>query len=181
MKRFRSFIAGVLVTLVASWSLATPVILTDHTAVNVRLKEDLSSESSQQGELVRYVVTSDVLDANGKVLIAKGATATGKIVELHHRDMFGKPGKLRFSIDSVRAVDGTEVPLLTTKSARGQSNAAAVWISALLLVWPTIFINGRDTVVPAGTEYAAYVDGETRVDPAKALNADTSTASVPAP
>jgi TolB-like protein len=154
-----------------------PVKVADGTIVKLKLLKELRSGASQTGELVPYSVLTDVVGPNGEVLIAKGARGAGKVTRSKKRGMFGKAGKLEFTVDTVTAVDGTEIALRAVEKAGGKSNTATVVASALVLTVLAVFIHGRDVVVPEGTEFPAYVEGDATVDPTKRAPGATGGAS----
>lgn len=60
---------------------------------------------------------------NNVVVIAKGTPATGQVSQAEKRGGWGKSGTLAFSIDYVKAVDGSNVRLRAS-SAQGASSLA---------------------------------------------------------
>jgi len=110
-------------------------------------------------------VKDDVKDPGGRVLVAAGAHALGKVTKSKKRGMFGVPGKLEFNIETVEAVDGGSVPLRAKIEDTGHSNKGTVIATALLLTVLTVFVRGRDVTVNEGTELIGYVDRDTVVNP----------------
>jgi len=143
---------------------AAPVKVADGTMVQVRLLETLTSGKAKENSIVNYAVTQDVV-VDGQVVIAKGARATGKVLESRGRGMFGKNGVLEFSIDSVKAVDGTALQLRpNSQGGAGRSNVTGMILGAIFLTIFMVFVNGRDVTVKANTEFPAYIDGDFKVE-----------------
>ena len=144
--------------------------LAERTRFRVTILKGLSSSSAKKSEEVRYEVLEDVLGPNREILVAKGALALGTVTRASHRGIFGKPGKLNISIDFVRAVDDTKVPLRANEdmSKRGKSNASGAAAATILVAPLGLLINGRDVSIKKGTEFVIYVSADTMIDVAKA-------------
>ena len=142
-----------------------PTILKEGTPVLLQTQEKMVSGQIAEGAPVRYKVARDVTGRDGKVLIAYGDFATGRVTRSRRRGMFGKAGQLEFTVDFVTAADGTTVPLRSNQQMGGKDNKGTVIATALLLTVLTVFISGKDVDLPAGTEVMAYVDHDTPVQP----------------
>ena len=79
------------------------------TPVRLTVDEPLSSKTSKSGQAFRLVAAEDVL-VNGKIVVAKGSSATGRIT-LVEKGNINVYGKVEVTVDSVRAVDGHNIPL----------------------------------------------------------------------
>ena len=108
---------------------AAQIEIPEGTRVKVRLEEDLSSATSEQGQSVRLSVVEEV-KIGGTVVIAPGAKATGTVVvATPKRLMTG--GKLDFSVDGVTAADGETIPIrYRQEEAPGMPDLKAGIISA---------------------------------------------------
>jgi hypothetical protein len=80
------------------------------TPVRLMVDEPLSSKTAKAGQTFRLVAAQDVL-VNGKVVVAKGAQATGRIISAQKWTLGHQQGNLEVTVDSVRAVDGHSIPL----------------------------------------------------------------------
>lgn len=151
------------------------VKLAERTRIKVAILEGLSSSNAKKNEEVRYEVVEDVLGPNREILVAKGAMALGTVTRASHRGIFGKPGKLNISIDFVRAVDDTKVPLRANEdmSKRGKNNSTGAAAATILVAPLGLLINGRDVSIKKGTEFVIYVSADTQVDIAKAKSPTT--------
>lgn len=148
----------------------TTVKLAERTRVKVTILEGLSSNHSKKGEEVRYEVAEDVLGPNREVLISKGTAALGTVTRASRRGIFGKPGKLNVSIDFVRAVDETRVPLRANEdmSKSGKNNVTGVAAATILVAPIGLLINGRDAGIKKGTQFDVFVNADTLIDVSKA-------------
>jgi hypothetical protein len=127
---------------------AVAVTVPEQTPVQVRLLQDLKSGRERKGESIRLEVASPVKGPDGSTLIAQGTPVVGTITRSGGRGMFGKPGKLEFSIDYIKVDDKTRVPLRSTpQSASGRNNKGAAIATAVLLAPVAIFVKGREVTV----------------------------------
>jgi hypothetical protein len=154
---------GVLSALSPTISFAAAVKIADGTEVPLKLKHDLASGRSKVGEEVRAEVRRDVKGPNGEVVIARGAQAIGKVTESRGSRAFGGRGKLEFTIETVKAVDGTEINLRGSQASKGRSGStAAVATIAFVSVFGA-FIRGKNVHLKEGTEFKAFVDEDVTV------------------
>lgn len=124
------------------------------TPVTLKLMETISSKGAQVGQRVKFVVESDVI-VTGRVVIKKGAAAIGEVIAASAAGMAGTAGQLTISIQTVQAVDGSLMPISSTKGAKGQSKlAASVAITALCCIF-AIFMKGKDVTFFEGSIYNA--------------------------
>lgn len=140
--------------------------VSEQTQVKVKLVQALKSGRERKGEQVRLEVVDDVLGADRSVVIPKGTPVIGSVSRSNGRGMFGKPGKLEFTIDYIKVSEQQRVPLRSTaNAARGRNNSAAAITTAVLLAPIAIFVKGREVTVKEGTEYLVYVDQTTEIAP----------------
>lgn len=160
------------------------IVLPEGTEIKLTLEKSLKSGAEKVGEEVPYEVARDVYTPFPAhiLLIPSGTPAFGKVTRSSRRGMLGKGGKLEFTCDYVRALDGTHVALRSDKAiASGRSNAGANVAAALLLAPGYLLINGRDISVEKGKEMTAFVDQETLLsDPHAALSAASASAPLSA-
>lgn len=129
----------------------------------------MKSGETKTGTPVRLHVDKDVIGPNGGILIPAGSHALGEVVKSEGHGLFGKAGKLDFSIKSVEGADGTSVPLRAMRNAAANDSTTGVIIGAVLLSPLILLFNGSNVEVPAGTILTAYVDRDTVIArPAKA-------------
>ena len=129
------------------------------TLVHLSLLKDLKSGGSKGGEDVPFEVAQDVYGPGHVLLIAANTPAFGKILESSRRGMFGKSGKLKFTIDYILAPDKTHILLRSDPQlVRGKDNRTAAIATAILLAPIAILINGHDVSVKKGELFTMYVN-----------------------
>lgn len=132
-------------------------MLQEGTVVRIRLLETLDSRISRPGSHV-YMEVADDVEVEGKVVVERGAKVMGTVVEATEAKMFGRKGKLSFSIDYVQASNGKNLRLRTMNSSAGQDRVGGVVAAAALVNPLLVFIKGKNTTVEKGTEFQVYVD-----------------------
>jgi len=80
------------------------------TPVRLSVDEAVSSKSANAGDIFKLVAAEQVA-INGRVVIAKDAPATGRIITADKKSFATHNGKLEIAVDSVRAVDGHNVAI----------------------------------------------------------------------
>src|SRR5579863_4245442 len=75
------------------------------TAVPLALENALSSKDANAGDKFKLVAAEDV-NVDGRVVIAKGAPASGRVISAEKKSFATHNGKLEIEVDSIEAVDG---------------------------------------------------------------------------
>lgn len=154
--------------------------LPDATAVRLFLMEALDSATNHAGDLVRFEVIGDV-KVGDVVTIARGATAVAHVVEAEPKKSMGRAGKLNFSLDYVKAADGSNVRLRAVSAKKGDDKKSAVIAGAVLVSPLFLIMRGKDVSIPRGTQIMAYVDGDREVALPAAAETTSSSSSILAP
>ncbi len=132
-----------------------PVMIGDGLPFRVTLSQDIASNSPDGAE-VRFTVSDD-FRVSDKVVIAKGATVTGKVVPPGGKKFLGIGGnKMSYELEKVEAVDGKK---LNVRALSGRNGDGAV-----LHAFETP--NSRKSKGYAalqGTEYIVYTEGDQTV------------------
>jgi len=160
------------------------VVLPEGTKIRVRLDQNISSATAEEGQTVELSVT-DAVKSGDAVVIPEGARVTGTVTQAHERRRLGRAGKLDFSIDRVRTADGQWIPLrysVTKKS--GQSHAVRTGIltaGVAAVFWPAapvmLLWKGQDININRGVAFDVYTDTNHTVGAAAAALAPASPAS----
>jgi hypothetical protein len=129
------------------------LILLDSTPVRMKLGRTLSSADAQVGDEVDLEVSEDVV-VDGFLVIAQGANAVGVVNEAEPKKALGRGGKLGVLVRSVRLANNQEAVLRSGGEAKGSSSTAGMVIPVM---------HGKDITFPKGTEFTAYVNGDTRL------------------
>jgi uncharacterized Zn finger protein len=102
---------------------AAEVSIPDGTKLRVWLDQSISSATTEQGQAVELSVT-EAVKVGDQIVIPDGARVTGTVTEAQEKRHMGRAGKLDFSIDRVRTVDGDWVPLrYSVTKKNGESHA----------------------------------------------------------
>jgi hypothetical protein len=146
--------------------------LADATPVLLRTKEELSSGTAKVGDRVPFRVTEDV-KAGDLVVIRRGAEAWGVVTAVQAKRRKGRAGSLDVAIQSVELLNGAAAPLRAEQHAKGVGNSAEMGLGmaylgmtglGLPLVPFLLLEKGKDALLPAGTKFTAYMNGEVPVD-----------------
>jgi len=131
----------------------------DGTALRLSLTQELSSATNAVDDPVHFEVVEDVKVA-GVVAFPRGSTAVGHVVEVEPRRRMGRAGKLNFTIDHVKAPDGSNLRLRASSTRKGEDKTGTVIIGSVLLSPLFLIMRGKDITILKGTEISAYIDGD---------------------
>jgi len=151
----------------------------DGQPVRLQLSNILTTENVRKGDRIEFEVTEEIL-VSGHVVIAKGALAQGKIIEVKGT---GKPrakdAEVIFQFTTVRAVDHQEIPLRlqASKAKKGNTKGAEVTERSPIPGYPTRLIGAEK-----GKEYTVYLDGSFAIKASDIVAVPTGTTEAgPAP
>lgn len=136
------------------------------TVIRVRLNETLDSRTADMGELVTLEVV-DPIAIDGITVIEAGAKVTGKITESVKNKNLGRKGKLDFTIDFAKAVDGQNVPLTSSIKQGGKDAVVGVVAAAAIINPLALLIKGKAAIINKGTEFNCYVARSVDIKPKK--------------
>src|SRR5437764_6234919 len=153
--------------LISAGLAAAQITIPDGTKLRVRLDQTISSGSAEQGQAVELSIT-EAVQVNDQVVIPEGARVTGTVTMAQEKRHMGRAGKLDFSIDRVRAVDGKWIPIrYTVNKAAGGSHAVSTGVltaGAAVLFWPAapafLLIKGKDVNINKGVVFDAFTDAD---------------------
>ncbi|MGB7555711.1 MAG: PEGA domain-containing protein [Candidatus Korobacteraceae bacterium] len=171
---------------IATTSPSSKFVLDDGTPIKLRLDRNLSSADAKTGDNIDFEVLEEV-KVNDVIVIPKGNIAIGTVTDAEHKRRMARGGKLDIEIDYVKLADGEKAAIRAVKETKGGGHTGAMTgaiVATSLVVWPAapffLFMHGKDTTIPKGTEITAYVNGNMPLDPAKfvpvASNVAASTA-----
>lgn len=148
---------------------SVPLVLHDGTPVRLRLTRNLSSADAKTGDTIDFEVLEEV-KVEDTLVIARGATALGSVTEAQAKRRMARGGKLDITIDYVRLANDDKAALRGVKETSGGGHTGAMTgaiVVTSLVVWPAapffLFMHGKDTTIPKGTEITAYVNGEIKL------------------
>jgi hypothetical protein len=129
------------------------------------MSQMISSATAEQGQAVQLEVAEAIRSEN-EILISEGAVVTGTVTGAQEKRRMGRAGKLDFSIDRVRAVDGEWISLrYTVQKERGESHAVRTGIitaGVAAVFWPAapvmLLLKGKDITVNKGVCFDVFTD-----------------------
>jgi hypothetical protein len=150
-----------------------PLQIPDGTPVDIEAPYTINSLDFRVNDQISFRVVNPV-KVDGVTVIEQGATATARIDKAKRGGHFGKAGLFVFTMQSVTAIDGTQIPLRVNQvRLRGDSKAAKVATQmiitgALLPIIAPIallhgFKRGENAFIPAGKRYQVLVNGQAPV------------------
>jgi serine/threonine protein kinase len=130
---------------------AVPVSLGDGVPFRIALAEDVPIDADEGQELTFRA--SDDVKAGDVVVIARGATVKGAVVNGNGKRFLGIGGKMTYKLISVEAVDGQKIPVRASVGRRTDG--------------PTVrpvdtgkYAKPKELAAARGTDYVAYIDGD---------------------
>ncbi|PYO76564.1 MAG: hypothetical protein DMD63_14095 [Gemmatimonadetes bacterium] len=136
-----------------------PVVIPAGTPLTVAIDEDLSSASVNTGQRISFHLTSDYSEF-GHVLISQGTAVRGTVAQSTRRKSAGRPGALTVQVTSVRAVDGTYIPLRGTTKVVGKSRQGQAAALGVLTLGIGATKKGLSASIPAGTQFTVFTDAK---------------------
>ena len=143
----------------ANSSTQMPVIIPAGTPLTVAIDEDLSSASVNQGQQVAFHLPADYSEF-GHVLIAQGTPVRGIVAHVARRSAGGNPGAVTLQVTSVRAVDGTRIPLRGTTKVKGKNRQGQAAALGVLTFGIGATKKGLSAVIPAGTQFSVFTEAK---------------------
>jgi hypothetical protein len=148
--------------------------LHDATPIGLRLTRDLAFTNAKPGDIVDFEVQED-LRIDGLLVIARGARVSSTITQAEPKTRMGRGGKLGVTLDAVPLLSGGKVPVRAAKEAKPAghiepADGAAVTAAIVKPAEPgLLFMFGKDEAFPEGSAITVYIEGETKLDPARFL------------
>jgi len=142
------------------------------TVVEIVASYRINSQETRKGEAITFKVLKPV-QVGGHTVIAAGAIATGRVVVASRGGHFGRAGRLAWTMETVNAVDDSNVPIQAGGRVVGDSKGAKVAtrmaITAALL-WPIApvallhgFKRGENAFLPQGQRYEVTISADSVV------------------
>lgn len=141
----------------------TEIKVPDGTEIEVELKNPLSGETANVGDIVDLTVVKDI-EINGIKVILKGFSATAKITLAKKAGYWGKKGLLEWQMIDVQTISG-RIPARFTKIIQGETRTATVATAMVvtgILFFPAAPLwglkKGKKAELPAGTKFSVFTN-----------------------
>jgi hypothetical protein len=152
-----------------------PLNIPDGTPVEIEAPFTLSSKDFKPKDRISFRVVNPI-KVNGITVIEQGATATGRVEKAKRGGHFGKAGLFVWTMQTVTAVDGSQIPLRVAQlRLRGDSKSAKVATRMVItgalmpLIAPVALLHGfkrgESALIPAGKRYSVFINGDPTVNP----------------
>jgi serine/threonine protein kinase len=128
-----------------------PVTMPDGTPMRLELSEDVPGDAAQ-GTALHFTVGQD-LKSNGVVAIAKGAPATGVVVDEAKKRFIGG-SRITYRLETVQGADGKPLRIRATPAPSPKDAAKR----------PLPAAKSKGIAAAKGTDFPAYLDGEAVVN-----------------
>ncbi len=130
--------------------------------LELEILENLYSGKNKKGSEIKFRVLENVCDKQGKILIAKGTPAFGKILYSRQRSFFSRRGLLKLEINHTRAVDGQKIELVGMKYKFGGGDQT--FGTAATIVWfPLALLRGSNAKISKGTIFNAQIPSNYKI------------------
>ena len=137
-------------------ALAEEVVLKAGTAVPMQLVNTVNGKDVAVGQIVDFRVTSDI-KVGQTVVIEAGAIARAQVIRAKKNGILGEEGVVQLSVNSVVAVDGTQVILSGgTLTSEGKNKL-------LLSLFLCFLIKGGEGELPGGMSCNPTVAGSVTI------------------
>lgn len=123
----------------------------DAVAFSIALADDVRNDAEEGSELT-FRAAEDV-KIGDVLVIARGATVKGAIVNGNGKRFLGIGGRMTFQLTSVETVDGQKLPLRASVARRADGPTTRN-------VDTGRYAKPKDLAAARGTDYIAYIDGD---------------------
>ena len=143
-------------------------VIPDHTAVEIELQQDISSESLHEGEALAFKIIRPVVVQNVTVL-AQGTSVWGEVKTVKVAGSWRRAGSFDLTLKPLQMENGTVVqldfPHPQVRSAKAEKAGSAVGTGLLMTYYfpliPVALIGaakkGKPYEIRAGERYLVYV------------------------
>lgn len=130
------------------------------TKIELELITPISSRRSKEGNTFRLKTLENLL-INDVVVIPANQEVLGTITKSRKNGMFGRKGRLEFSINEIKTVNGVTVPLDAQVKGKGHSDNGAVAVAAAVSLVGGLFMKGTNIYYEPGQKFVAVVAADT--------------------
>lgn len=127
------------------------------TKLTLEVTQEVSSSNMHKGEPMPIAIAEDIF-VNGVLVIPAGTKVKAFVTVARKAGRLGRAGKLEFTVESVEAINGAEVPLQYVKSTTGGNDVAgSVAVIAVVSVIGGFLMKGKNANIGAGTQFEVEV------------------------
>ena len=130
------------------------------TKIELELVTPISSKRSKEGNTFRLKTLENLL-INDVVVIPSNQEVLGTITKARKNGMFGRKGRLEFTINEIKTVNGVSVPLDAEVKGKGHSDNGAVAVAAAVSLVGGLFMKGTNIYYEPGQKFVAVVAADT--------------------
>jgi hypothetical protein len=143
------------------------------TSIELETVFSVTSSELERGRFIPFIVSRPIY-VKGALTIARNAVATARVVDVKKPQRWGRPGSFTWQMESVIAVDGTNVPLSVSQNITGGNRVPMIVAGAAataLAVFPYStpaallwgFKKGGEAVLPGSRSFTAVVQDDADV------------------
>ena len=148
----------VVALLVASVAIAGTITVPNGSIIPVKSTGQLSSDQLRLGQEVIFSVAQDV-KIEGQVVIKAGSPVYGSVQESKGGQMAGIAGSIVIALNSVVAVDGTNIAISGSFSNAAKSEVGGTVAVGVILCPLALLNTGDDGIIPVGAQVRAMTMG----------------------
>lgn len=132
--------------------------------IALKMSEPLTTEGKKLrvGQRFQLEVAEAVM-LNGQVVIPAGSPATGEVIDVRNKGMWGKSGRIGARVLYVRA-NGRQIRLTGSLDDKGVTGTAGVVAAVALIPVAGFFTTGTSARVPLGAPVNAFLDEDVTVE-----------------
>ncbi len=131
--------------------------------VLIKITETVKASDATEGSTITFSVIQDVKIDNN-IVVKAGSLGQAQVVAIEEPGRVGKAGKISITDFSVKAVDGTFIPLRGTISGKGSDKVVTSGLLAWVVCPLFLLMKGGDAIVPAGMEKTVYTAADAEVN-----------------
>lgn len=146
--------------------------------IALKMSEPLTTEGKKLrvGQRFQLEVAEAVM-LNGQIVIPAGSPATGEVIDVRNKGMWGKSGRIGARVLYVRA-NGRQIRLTGAVDDKGVTGTAGVVAAVAFIPVAGFFTTGTSARIPLGAPVNAFLDEDVTVEFAPTM---VSPMVVPAP
>jgi len=131
--------------------------------IKVKSLTEINSKTASEGDLIDFTVYEDLV-IKGRTVLKEGTIVRCRIEDAEKAKGVGKQGSIRIQFEFTKAIDGTKIPLRSTKSVVEGENKGTGAIALAVVVSPLFLLKkGKEAKIPAGKIMEAYVQRDVEV------------------